>query len=261
MMMKQVHAAVFVAAFMIAPVPAWCESPSGVTPPNENTFELCDQLHETPAAMNLCKDAVRIEVFQSLDAPIGRGYQGSGTLVSDRGDILTAYHVVAVPGTVKVDVQFANGQHRLARLVAKEEKTGLAVLRIEDGSVLPQPYYPLNFPQREFQDINEKRTVNFSYFDHAVSPAIIVGWAGVPGPFSLISEPVLRRTNIDPSLMAEYIKMNAGAGTSGSAVALRDSGEIVGVVQFGRGAFPRATVSFLTSAVDTALFLKSLGLS
>jgi trypsin-like peptidase len=271
--LNYVAAAAIAFVCLFAPMPGSCEPPSDRPDGNAGGFGLCDQLHEVPAVVNLCRDAVRLEAFGSPEISIGGGYQGSGTLVSDRGHILTAGHIVtganAPADRVVVNVQFANGAHRRARLVKQDEKSGLAVLRIVDGETLPQPYFPLKFGERN-DSWFLSRTIAFAYASHAATPRPVTGQLGDPVPFYVIGERMLKSTtpNIDRRLDAERVFMESRHGMSGSAVALKDSGDIVGITQFARTELPPSMVpdpnvldqSLLTPYENVVSLLRSLGL-
>ncbi|GAL21344.1 outer membrane stress sensor protease DegS [Vibrio maritimus] len=64
---------------------------------------------------------------------------GSGVIVSDKGYIITNYHVVANADQIIVALQ--DGRVAAAQLVGKDQRTDIAVLRIEGGNL---PVIPLN---------------------------------------------------------------------------------------------------------------------
>src|SRR5262249_37056955 len=105
------------------------------TTPTEGNHGACgaSDLHQNLNIVNLCKDAVRIEAFSRKDGIAGEGYQTSGTLMSDRGDIVTSDHGTTASNIQKVDIQFSNGEHRKAHLLVRDEASGLAVFRVNDN--------------------------------------------------------------------------------------------------------------------------------
>lgn len=64
---------------------------------------------------------------------------GSGVIVSEKGYIITNYHVIASADQIVVALQ--DGRYSAAQLVGKDRRTDLAVLRIEGNNL---PVIPLN---------------------------------------------------------------------------------------------------------------------
>ena len=54
---------------------------------------------------------------------------GTGVLIDPRGYILTNYHVV--DGVHEIHVTLADGQRHVARLLARDKETDLAILKID----------------------------------------------------------------------------------------------------------------------------------
>lgn len=61
----------------------------------------------------------------AVEADEGRGI-GSGVIVNDQGDILTAHHVVA--GASQIEVVFADGTRAAAEIAAEDPESDIAVL-------------------------------------------------------------------------------------------------------------------------------------
>ncbi|MCV5926389.1 trypsin-like peptidase domain-containing protein, partial [Escherichia coli] len=64
---------------------------------------------------------------------------GSGVIVSEKGYIITNYHVVAQADQVVVALQ--DGRAAAAQLVGTDKRTDIAVLRVEGSNL---PVIPLN---------------------------------------------------------------------------------------------------------------------
>jgi len=62
---------------------------------------------------------------------------GSGVIVTNEGHIITNNHVV--DQVDEIEVQFSDGQTKKARLVGADEKSDLAVLKVDDSQVKPLP--------------------------------------------------------------------------------------------------------------------------
>ena len=67
--------------------------------------------------------------------PQRRGGQGSGFIIDSNGTILTNYHVV--DGTEKIVVTLSDGKNYDAKVVGKDQKSDIAVIKIDAGRELP----------------------------------------------------------------------------------------------------------------------------
>ena len=63
---------------------------------------------------------------------------GSGVIVSKEGHIVTNNHVIE--GMDEIEVELSDGRKRAARLIGTDTDTDIAVLKIEDGNVVPLPF-------------------------------------------------------------------------------------------------------------------------
>jgi serine protease Do len=78
------------------------------------------------------------ERFFGAPAPRGpqrRGGQGSGFIIDSNGTILTNYHVV--DGAEKISVTLSDGKNYDAKVVGKDQKSDIAVVKIDAGRDLP----------------------------------------------------------------------------------------------------------------------------
>jgi serine protease Do len=78
------------------------------------------------------------ERFFGAPAPRGpqrRGGQGSGFIIDGNGTILTNYHVV--DGAEKIAVTLSDGKNYDAKIVGKDQKSDIAVIKIDAGRDLP----------------------------------------------------------------------------------------------------------------------------
>ncbi|HKJ26413.1 MAG TPA: S1C family serine protease, partial [Anaerolineales bacterium] len=83
--------------------------------------------YSTTVYQNILPSLVFIRVTGE-DANEDEGYSiGSGVVVTDQGDILTAYHVV--DNSFKIEVFFADGSQAAAELIAAEPENDIAMLR------------------------------------------------------------------------------------------------------------------------------------
>ena len=67
--------------------------------------------------------------------PQRRGGQGSGFIIDSDGTILTNYHVV--DGAEKISVTLSDGKNYDAKVVGKDQKSDIAVIKIDAGHHLP----------------------------------------------------------------------------------------------------------------------------
>lgn len=65
---------------------------------------------------------------------------GSGVIVSERGFILTNYHVIEKVNRIRV--MLPDGRERLANIVGTDEPTDLAVLKIDLDNLIPATFAP-----------------------------------------------------------------------------------------------------------------------
>ena len=63
---------------------------------------------------------------------------GSGVIVSKEGHIVTNNHVIE--GMEAIEVEMSDGRQRSARLVGTDERTDIAVLKIDGGDLQPLPF-------------------------------------------------------------------------------------------------------------------------
>ena len=96
-------------------------------------------VHEAePSVVNIHgRKTVRAEnaSFGTPDAVRQVNGMGTGIVIDPRGYILTNYHVVE--GVSNIQVSLADGKHAIARLVAHDPKTDLAVIKIDAKEPLP----------------------------------------------------------------------------------------------------------------------------
>ncbi|HEY9757161.1 MAG TPA: serine protease [Oculatellaceae cyanobacterium] len=198
----------------------------------EGAGETCEADGRNINIVNLCKDAVRIFATKRD----GSTAQGSGTLMSAKGDIVTSDHDITDADVTSVEIQFSGKEHRTATLVGRNGASGTVVYRVNGGAdKLPQPYYTLKFAQTG-GDRFLSPTIAFLYPKRSLDPVVIRGVLGDKVPFGVMDSNLLsaRTPLLDRSLMAERIFMPTTTGDSGGAVALESTGEIVGLVQYAR---------------------------
>lgn len=74
------------------------------------------------------KDAIKL-LFERQDAPLNGGGEGSGVIYTSNGYVLTNYHVIEA--TNQVTVTTSDNRSFEATIVGTDEKTDIAVLKIE----------------------------------------------------------------------------------------------------------------------------------
>ncbi len=99
----------------------------------------------SPQILNVAKDSVEAEIYQAgKDSTFqifakGRGPQGTGFLVDDSGIVATANHVVE-DGRRRYFVALASGEQIPARLIGRDVRADVALLKIDRLSDLPEPF-------------------------------------------------------------------------------------------------------------------------
>ncbi len=83
------------------------------------------------------KDAIKM-LFERQESPLNGGGEGSGVIYTSNGYILTNYHVIEA--TNKVTVTTTDNRTYDAQIVGYDEKTDIAVLKIEEENL---PYLEL----------------------------------------------------------------------------------------------------------------------
>jgi serine protease Do len=74
-------------------------------------------------------------VLGTAEGPREVNGMGTGVVIDPRGYILTNHHVVA--GVRRINVTFDGGQETVALLVAHDEETDLAIIKVRTGEMLP----------------------------------------------------------------------------------------------------------------------------
>ena len=107
------------------------------------------ELRETPivkAVLRVRASVVNIRGEKTVAAPAGQAPgadanrrvngMGTGVVIDPRGYILTNHHVVE--GVREIQVTTADGQRQMAKLVARDTETDLAVIKIDPQGPLPE---------------------------------------------------------------------------------------------------------------------------
>jgi len=167
-------------------------------------------------AERVMQSVVRISTGGVLEA------RGSGFIVSQDGDILTAAHVVE--GTTQPQVSFVDGRRRPATIVVSDERHDVALLHIdEDG--LPALYmastgslpigtevavlgYPLNISME---------AMGFRGLTPTLAQGIIA------------ARQTVKPTPLSRPMSVLQIDANLNPGHSGGPVFIRSTGEVVGI--------------------------------
>lgn len=191
----------------------WHEGPSVQIDPdivrlNQNLTRLAEQLR--PAVVQILV-AGAPTATPTFGPPQPRRAQGSGFLISPEGYIVTAQHVVGEGS--KVEVVLSDGKHLRGRVLGKDRRIDLALIRVEGASDLP--FLPLGDSDR--LKLGELVMALGSPFgvDYSVSLGII-GRRGV--------------SDDAPSPAFEFIQTDAAVNPGNSGGPLVDmAGQVVGV--------------------------------
>jgi Do/DeqQ family serine protease len=139
---------------------------------------------------------------------------GSGVIVHPDGIIVTNAHVVKVGGTAEIKVALADRREFDAKIVLQDEKSDLAVLRIEGAEG--------RFPYLEFEDSDRAEVGDLVL---AIGNPFGVGQTVTSGIIS-----ALGRTEITQSEAQVFIQTDAAINPGNSGGALVDmSGRVLGI--------------------------------
>jgi Do/DeqQ family serine protease len=144
---------------------------------------------------------------------------GSGVIVSADGVVVTNAHVLKVAGTAQISVVLADRRELNARVLLQDEKTDIAVLRIEGG---PGPGAQARFPHLEFTDSDAAEVGDMVL---AIGNPFGVGQTVTSGIIS-----ALGRTQVTRSDAQAFIQTDAAINPGNSGGALVDmAGRVVGI--------------------------------
>ncbi len=139
---------------------------------------------------------------------------GSGVIVSPDGVIVTNTHVVKVGATSEIRVVLADRREYDARIVLQDEKTDIAVLRIDGGDG--------KFPSLQFDDSDNLEVGDLVL---AIGNPFGVGQTVTSGIVSALGRSEIGRGDIQ-----SYIQTDAAINPGNSGGALVDmSGRLVGI--------------------------------
>ena len=142
---------------------------------------------------------------------------GSGVIVSPDGVVVTNAHVLKVAGTAEISVVLADRRELNAQVLLQDEKTDIAVLRIEAG-----PGAQGRFPHLEFTDSDAAEVGDMVL---AIGNPFGVGQTVTSGIIS-----ALGRTQVTRSDAQAFIQTDAAINPGNSGGALVDmGGRVVGI--------------------------------
>ena len=139
---------------------------------------------------------------------------GSGVIVSPDGVIVTNTHVVKVGVTSEIRIVLADRREFDAKVVLQDEKTDIAILRIDGGSG--------NFPSLQFDDLD---AVEVGDLVLAIGNPFGVGQTVTSGIISALGRSEVGRADIQ-----SYIQTDAPINPGNSGGALVDmAGRLIGI--------------------------------
>lgn len=138
---------------------------------------------------------------------------GSGVIVSPQGIVVTNTHVVKVGGTAEIKVALADRREFDAKVILQDEKSDIAVLRIEGNG--PFPY--LEFDDSDVLEVGDQVL--------AIGNPFGIGQTVTSGIIS-----ALARTEVTKSGAQMFIQTDAAINPGNSGGALVDmTGKVVGI--------------------------------
>ncbi len=145
---------------------------------------------------------------------------GSGVIVSADGVVVTNAHVLKVAGAAQISLVLSDRRELNARVLLQDEKTDIAVLRIEGGQGAPGGQG--RFPHLEFADSDE---VEVGDMVLAIGNPFGVGQTVTSGIIS-----ALGRSRVTRSDAQSFIQTDAAINPGNSGGALVDmAGRVVGI--------------------------------
>jgi S1-C subfamily serine protease len=153
---------------------------------------------------------------ESLGMPAERiqNSLGSGVIVSPMGIVVTNTHVIKIGGATEIKVGLADRREFDAKIILQDEKSDIAVLRIEGGDG--------HFPYLEFENSDKAEVGDLVL---AIGNPFGVGQTVTSGIVS-----ALARTEIGKSDAQVFIQTDAAINPGNSGGALIDmAGRVVGI--------------------------------
>ncbi len=139
---------------------------------------------------------------------------GSGVIVSTDGIVITNNHVIKGSGKAEITIALADGREFPAELVLKDEKTDLAVLRVDGDGIA--------FPSIAF---NDSDTLEVGDLVLAIGDPFGVGQTVTSGIVSAVA-----RTQVGISDYQFFIQTDAAINPGNSGGALVDmEGRLIGI--------------------------------
>src|SRR5262245_35810718 len=146
---------------------------------------------------------------------------GSGVIVSADGVVVTNAHVLKVAGTAQISLVLTDRRELNARVLLQDEKTDIAVLRIEGGPGVPGGGQG-RFPHLEFADTDEAEVGDMVL---AIGNPFGVGQTVTSGIIS-----ALGRSRVTRADAQSFIQTDAAINPGNSGGALVDmAGRVVGI--------------------------------
>lgn len=137
--------------------------------------------------------------------------QGSGFVISPKGEVVTNYHVI--DGGTRIEVVFGNGERYPANIIGTDEETDLALLQIDD---------PRTFPVVKFHQGKDLRIGDWVV---AIGNPFGIGQSTSFGIISAIG-----RERVESGSYVDYIQTDATINTGNSGGPLfNPRGDVIGV--------------------------------
>ncbi|MDH3580871.1 MAG: Do family serine endopeptidase [Hyphomicrobiales bacterium] len=221
------------AAFALVPADTFAQAQTTIVPKSQAQIRLSYApivKRAAPAVVNVyVRRLVRQRVSPFFNDPFfrrffGNGFGaprrreqnslGSGVIVSPDGVVVTNHHVIKGGGDGEVKIAFADKREYPARIILKDEKTDLAILRLDAPGV--------TFPYLEFEN---SEGLNVGDLVLAIGNPFGVGQTVTSGIVS-----ALARTRVGVSDYQFFIQTDAAINPGNSGGALIDmNGRLVGV--------------------------------
>jgi len=161
----------------------------------------------------------KVSASSSFNSEIKQEYSGTGFIISDKGELVTNYHVVE--GSKKIEVFFPNSNNRFSGTIHVQDKNNdLAIISLADFTYKDLANYPIPYSVIS----SNQSTTGKIVFTLGYPLSDILGSSIKYSSGSITSA---RDNSVSPVLM--QIDNNIQPGNSGSPL-FNNNGDVIGVV-------------------------------
>lgn len=168
-------------------------------------------------------DVVFKEVYQNStnvnNTDVDVKASGSGLIISEKGYVLTNYHVVQNANSIFIEVKNASGTKNYeAEVVQLDQANDLAILKIKEAGTLPVGKIP-------FSGVNQTQDIGTSVYTIGYPLAL----SGMGNEAKFVDGKISSKTGYENALNAYQTSVPVQPGNSGGPL-FNSKGELVGIV-------------------------------